>query len=151
MKILSRTSSSRKSSSRKKSSHKETYYFSRKHVKDTITTINDKEYINHVIIPLYRTPSMSEEIVGYYSSYNIHTMTDTSCKRMIEATFTTPNGTILAKSNEHTMDSTDKCHLINSAGKRMHFESILGSTFYKTSTIVVDILSTYHRKVTIST
>lgn len=147
--------SSKKSHTRKKRSsdkyRKETYYFSRKNITDNISNKSDSGYINRIIIPMYLTPDMSESIVGYYTSYNIHELNKGKNSKKIYATIITPNGTILGTSDIYSLDNDNSSYLSNSNGKKVNLYSETGSEYYKKNPqIVITVLSTYNRKLTIT-
>ena len=141
---LSKRSHSPSRSPRKK----EVYYFSVDHAKSHIVHEDDTHYTNTLIIPLYMTPHMNEAIVGHYTSFNIHTIKHDKNKIHTEATIITPNGTILATTDYVTV--ADKNYLTMKTQKRVNFKQEAGSGYYKSSQIVVKVLSHVNRKLSIS-
>ena len=101
-------------------------------------------------MPLYSSPDCNSVIVGYFTSLNLHnTKTDNNMK-IINPTIITPNGFLMATSEEYVVDNADTHHLIQSHGKQVNFHDIIASPNYKNATIVVTVLSEYNRKLTIT-
>ena len=149
--MSSRKSHTKSRRSLSKKSRKETYYFSRKNVEDIITHKSDSNYVNRVIIPMYLTPTMTEAIVGYYTSYNIHELKNGKNFKTVHATIITPNGTILATSKSYELDNEHSTYLSKSIGKRVELDGEVGSDYYhKNPQVVVKVLSKFNRKLTIT-
>jgi hypothetical protein len=149
--MSSRKSRTKTRRSASKKAPKETYYFSRKHVKDILTNKTESNFVNRVIIPMYLTPTMSEAIVGYYTSYNIHEMKNGKHFKTVHATITTPNGVILAHSKMYELDNERSTYLSKSIGKCVELDGEVGSGYYeKNPQAVVKVLSKFNRKLTIT-
>jgi hypothetical protein len=127
----------------------ETYYFSRKNVKNNITH-NNMKYINKIVMPLYTSADATGKIMGYFTSLNLHNLKTGNDMKIINPTIITPNGFLMATSEEYAVDNTNTPYLIESDGKQVKFHNIIASPNYNNASIVVTVLSEYNRKLTIT-
>ena len=144
----SRSPSKSKSKRMKQKPKREVYYFCMIDTNSHIVHQDDTHYTNKIIIPLYLTPDMNESIVGYYTAFNIHNVTENKNKIHTAATIITPNGTVLATS-DYVVDK-NKNYLDVNTQKRVNFQEETGSGYYKSPQIVVTVLSSVNRKLSIT-
>jgi hypothetical protein len=130
-----------------KDSHEETYYFNITPT-NAIRKINENEYINKFIFPLYKNSSMTDNHIGYYTARHYHKIIDNMNNVSVNATIVTPNGVILAR-NKYVTDKNDH-YLDTTKMKSNDFNLDITTDEYKSAKITITLLSDTHRMLTIT-
>jgi hypothetical protein len=127
--------------------NEETYYFNIT-PNNFIRNINENEYINKFIFPLYNNNSMTGNPVGYYTARHYHKIVDNKNNVSVNSTIITPNGVILSK-NKYVTDK-DNHYLDSNIIKNINLDLEIATDVYKTAKINITLLSDTRHILTIT-
>lgn len=113
-----------------------------------IENINEYEYINKFIFPIYNNSHMTGTPVGYYTARHYNKIIDNMNNVSVNATIITPTGVILAR-NKYVTDK-DNHYLDLSIMKNIDLHIDIATNVYKSAKTTITLLSDTYRMITIT-